>query len=387
MHSRFSFLLAFLFGALLAGCGDAGNADGVETEAVGHAQYIYPDHAKRFRWRTADGGLTCLEILAEDAGIMATVYRDSGDMMSDPLRSDEAVVLGERGKGLATMSSTHVALMEPWDPQLDAWSGGGYLKYIRSTAAQAHIQSGRVLDFGGNPEWNHEAILASDFRAFCTYPFGNPLEGVEWAQAFPVVPVVEYEEPSPLGRAEWMRALAWMMGDVEADSAHRCFSAIAQRYQSIQQAAAHVCDPLVVLTGSVEQGAWTAPNGNSFVARLIEDAGGQYAFAEEGGRGNVELSLEALYAMRAEVDALGLVLYDPDTTGFSLTSWKEGSPHHAQIVPHSQVVFAANTMTCDYFGWWVAHPDVLLANLRDVLYGDAPADALDGRFCFERLRP
>lgn len=385
MQLRVTFLLVFVISSLLLGCTGSKEGD-VDGNPSGHGvNYEYPNFAKRFRWRSWQESRTCLEILAMDSTVMATIYRDSVDFMADEIKADAVVVLNGQGTGLATMSSTHVALMEPWDAELNSWSGGGYLKYIRSEAAQSRIRAGAVLDFGGNPEWNHEAILAANFKAFCTYPFGNPLQGVEWSKGFAVVPVVEYEEPTPLGRAEWMRALAWLVGDDQSDSARSAFAVIADRYQRIQRAAPLVEDPLVVLTGSVEQGAWTAPNGNSFVAQLIEDAGGQYVFSGAQDAGNVELSLEALYALRDEVDALGLVLYEHDTAGLSVSSWVQSSPHHAQIVPKSQRVFAANTMTCDYFGWWVAHPDALLANVRNVLYADANAE--DVPICFEQLRP
>ena len=385
MQFRLSLLLVFAIGSLLFACSGSGEADRKHHVHSEGMEYEQPEHAQRFRWRSWRESRGCLEILNADSTIMATVYRDSSDYLADALKPEAAVVLDGTGTGLATMSSTHVALMEPWDSELGNWSGGGYLKYIRSEAAQRHFRAGNVLDFGGNPEWNHEAILAANFKAFCTYPFGNPLQGVEWAKGFAVVPVVEYEEPTPLGRAEWMRALAWLVGDAQADSADLVFAAIADRYQDIQRTAPLVEDPLVVLTGSVEQGAWTAPNGNSFVAQLIEDAGGQYIFSDAQMSGNVELSLESLYVLREEVDVLGLVLYEHDTAGFSVSSWMTSSPHHEQIVPRSRRVFAANTMTCDYFGWWVAHPDALLANVRQVLYPDSTKQ--DIPMCFEPLRP
>ena len=53
---------------------------------------------------------------------------------------------------------------------------------------------------------------------------------------------------------------------------------------------------------------------------------------------NVELSLEALYAMRGEVDALGLVVYEPDTANLTLSNWMQSNPHHAQILPTSSRV-------------------------------------------------
>ena len=90
---------------------------------------------------------------------------------------------------------------------------------------------------------------------------------------------------------------------------------------------------------------------------------------------------------RGEVDALGLVVYEPDTANFTLSNWVQSNPHHAQILPASGRVFAANTMTCDYFGWWVANPDALLRNLRQVLYGEGDAPQSTSSPCFNWFAP
>ena len=350
------------------------------------AVYEWPDHAERFRWRTLNEG-NCLEVLAANDEILATVYRDSAALLCDAYGVDDPVVLAEHEAGLATLSTTHVSLMEPWDSMLVHWKGGGSLDYVRSSAATDRIARNEVLDFGGNPEWNHEAILMASFRAFCIYPFGNPLEGVTWANDLPVVPILEYDEPSPLGRAEWMKALAWLVSDSALDEANRVFDGVAARYVHARAQGLPREDSLVVLTGSVEQGLWSAPNSRSFVAQLLRDAGARYALSGEMRQGNVELSLEALYAMRGEVDALGLVLYEPDTANLTLARWIESNPHHAQILPSSGQVFAANAVTCDYFGWWVAHPDAMLRNLRHVLYGEGDGATGDQSPCFKWLAP
>lgn len=350
------------------------------------ADYVLPEYAERFRWRRC-GEEQCMEILRPGGEVLTTVYRDSAVYRSDVALAGEAVVLASGTSGLATLSSTHVALMEPWDTGLQHWKGGGFLEYIRSNAALDRMADGEVYNFGGNPEWNHEAILMAKVRAFCIYPFGNPLQGVEWASALPVVPLVEYEERLPLGRAEWTVALAWLVGDSSVHLAQSAFEVMAARYEQIKTAGRVQRDSLVVLTGSVEQGAWSAPHGGSLVAHLLEDAGAKYAFAGSEGPGNVELSLEQLYALRDQVDALGLVLYEPDTLNFTIASWLEGNPHHDGVIPTSGKVFAANTKTCDYFGWWVAHPDALLANVRSILYGASVAEGDLVHPCFEWLNP
>ena len=49
------------------------------------AVYEWPDHAERFRWRTLNEG-NCLEVLAANDEILATVYRDSAALMGDAAR-------------------------------------------------------------------------------------------------------------------------------------------------------------------------------------------------------------------------------------------------------------------------------------------------------------
>ena len=350
------------------------------------SKYELPDYARRFRWRALDVG-NCMEVITANREVLATVYRDSIDFLNDAAPGQQPVILGATQTGLATLSSTHVALMEPWDSTLVHWKGGGYLDYVRSDAAIRRIAGSEVLDFGGNPEWNHEAILVSGFRAFCIYPFGNPLDGVTWAEDLPVVPILEYDEPSPLGRAEWMKALAWMVGDSALQNAKRAFAGVSERYEHALGMGLPQADSLVVLTGSVEQGVWSAPNARSFVAQLLRDAGARYALADEASDGNVELSLESLYSMSGEVDALGLVVYEPDTANFTLSKWVQSNPHHPQILPTSGRVFAANAMTCDYFGWWVANPDAMLRNLRQVLYGEGDEAQGTPSPCFKWLAP
>ena len=86
------------------------------------AVYEWPDHAERFRWRILNE-VNCLEVLRRMMKSLATVYRDSAALMGDAYGVDGPVVLAEHQAGLATLSTTHVSLMEPWDSMLVHWKG------------------------------------------------------------------------------------------------------------------------------------------------------------------------------------------------------------------------------------------------------------------------
>ena len=82
--------------------------------------------------------------------------------------------------------------------------------------------------------------------------------------------MTEYLEPHPLGRAEWMVPLAWIVGDSAAGA--EAFDAVETRYEKWLMRP--VKTGKRVFTGSVADGVWHAPGQGSFVAQWIKDAGG-----------------------------------------------------------------------------------------------------------------
>jgi iron complex transport system substrate-binding protein len=231
------------------------------------------------------------------------------------------------------------------------------------------MRDGETVEFGGNPEWNHEAMIASSFRAFCIYPYGNPLQGEEWAESLPVVPILEYAERTSLGRAEWMKVFAWMVDDQALERANEAFDEITERYQQIQQEPLPTSDSLRVFTGSVDQGKWTAPSGTSFIAHILKDAGARYVFADQKSPENINVSLEKIIELSGRADAWGVVMFQSNTDAITRADLVAQNPQNSFLIPASGRVFVANTAECDYFGWWVAHPDALLRNLRELFYG------------------
>ncbi len=109
----------------------------------------------------------------------------------------------------------------------------------------------------------------------------------------PVVLVSEYLENSPLGRAEWIRFIARLVG--REDRAEALFRQVARHYREIRARVADRRDRPLVLTGAPFQGTWYAGGGKSWLARLIVDAGGRYFAADLPGEGSVPLAAEAVF--------------------------------------------------------------------------------------------
>lgn len=271
------------------------------------------------------------------------------------------LVVGEDAQ-LATWSTTHVALLEAFGG-LDHWAGGTSLEYIQSPAARDFIAAGAVVDYGADAGAAMEQLHRHPPSAVTVFPFYDPFEGMVMPANLPVLPITEYLESHPLGRAEWMRAFGWLTGrEAEADAA---FDAVERRYLALRDGAQN--RRWRVFTGSLDGDAFWAPSGTSFIAQLLADAGVDYAFADDEREGSVPVDFEHLMQLNAEVDTWGLVWHDPD----SLT-WAEvaaAHPIYAELRPNHGAIFAANTRTCDYFGQMVAAPDFLLRDLVNLFHG------------------
>jgi len=341
-------------------------------------------HAEGFQWRLwedAQHARVCLEIRNPgDSTLLSTVYRDSATWASDMNRGETAVILGAPERGLATLSTTHLALISVWDSACTHWSGGAYVEFIRWEPALEKLAQSEAQDIGGEPEVDREKLLALKPSALTIYPFGDPLEGVNVRREIPVVPILEYLESHPLGRAEWMRAMGWLMGDSSARRADLKFLEVSNSYERLRLELTQKPMKPRVFTGSVQQGTWHAPGSKSFIARLLADAGLDYIIDADSDRDNVEVPLEEMIVLSQTADAWGLVLHHPEA--LTRTSFLKADERHAMLLPPTRQVFVANTSQCDYFGWWVARPDAMLENLV-ALFDDSRPWSHEVEPCFE----
>lgn len=297
--------------------------------------------------------------------VWAVVFRDSADLQ--PLGDAPHVVIGDAAAhGLATLSTTHVALMSAWNPNLSHWAGGAYVDYLQDDQALQRLAAGLAQDFSGQPELDRERLLAAQPAALTIYPFGDPLAGSSIADRIPVLPLGEYLEPHPLGRAEWMVLLGWACG--EWSEARAVFDQIVERYVSVRDSVAGVAIAPKVFAGSVRNGVWHAPGGESLVAQFLHDAGANYMFNARDGHENVEVPLEEMLAMASQSDAWGVVWHEP--AGLDWSAVIDADARYADLVPNTGKIFGANTAECDYFGSWVARPDDMLRNLANLFHPD-----------------
>lgn len=263
---------------------------------------------------------------------------------------------------VALGSTTHVPYINALG-RGEAITACAHMDQVRDTAFQTCVRSGSVKEIATGDGLDREALLALKPEALFGYPFGqgetHALEGL----GIPTIEVSEYLEEHPLGRAEWLRFFGVLFG--EEHKADSLFAGIRERYEALRVDSA-MTDRPTVLFGSVWEGQWWVPPGNSYMARLIEDAGGRYVFADRKGEGNIAIDMETMITVGREADYWGMIAQvdtTPSVQDFTngdqrLMSFTSVRDHH---------LFLGNTVSEDLFGQALLEPDVVLMSLRQAV--------------------
>ncbi len=174
------------------------------------------------------------------------------------------------------MSTTHLAFLDVLD-ETGAVVGISGKQYVSNEKIRQEMSEGNVVDVGYGQNLNYELIVARQPELVMVYGIGSEVTGyVRKLEelGIPVVMVAEYLEESPLGKAEWIKFIGALFD--KKSQAEKYFSEIEQQYRKLKKLAAGQTNHPKVLVGSPYKDSWWVPGANSYMANLIEDAGGDY---------------------------------------------------------------------------------------------------------------
>ncbi|QQR86383.1 MAG: ABC transporter substrate-binding protein [Flavobacteriales bacterium] len=263
---------------------------------------------------------------------------------------------------IATLSTTHLPYMSTLGCA-DRVVAAAHLEQVRDVATRERHALGQVMEIGTADGVDREALITVAPDVLLGYPFGR--SGSDTAVAgVPLLMIAEYLEPHPLGRAEWLKFFGVLVG--KTDLADSLYAGIADRYERAKATVGNSPRPKV-LFGSQWNGQWWVPPGNSYMAQLIKDAGGDYIFSDRRGKENNAVDMETMLVRAHDVDRWGMIADLPhfpnahDFTG--------GDARLAQLrVVRMNELFLGNTASKDLFGQALVEPDVVLMELTEIMH-------------------
>jgi iron complex transport system substrate-binding protein len=242
--------------------------------------------------------------------------------------------------------------------------------------AEARIEAGKVVEFAkAGRAIDVERVVAAKPSLLMTGGISNAAIGVIRNAGVPVVANTEWLEPTALGRAEWLKYMALFLN--EEGKAQKLYGAMKDRYRSLATRAIGLpaAERPLVMTGRSTRGTFVIAGGQSYVATLIKDAGGRYAWADNTSVGSASVDLEAQIQRAANAD-----VWINGGGWESLAAMLEDEPRYAAFKAYRQGqvwVYERRQTPAggnDYWSRSVTHPDLVLADLVKIFHSRLTPD-------------
>ena len=360
-----SFLSLCLLIVLLAAC------NGKKTASISDFsnQLYTPEYASGFSIKGADG--------YESSIITVTNPWQGADSITTQLfiaRGGESAPEGFTGQVLegdasriVAMSSTHIAMLDAVG-EAGRVVGVSGIDYISNPVISANRDS--IGDVGYEGNINYELLISLDPDLVLLYGVNgaSSMEGKLNELGIPFMYVGDYLEESPLGKAEWMVALSEVVG--KRTEGEQVFGGIPVRYNDLKKRVADtVLDAPSVMLNTPYGDSWFMPSTESYVARLVKDAGGDYIYKKNTGNASLPVDLEEAYKLTSEADmwlnvGMANTLDELKTScpKFSDTRcFRNGSVWNNNLKTN---VAGGN----DYYESAVVNPDILLRDLVKIFH-------------------
>ena len=283
----------------------------------------------------------------------------------------EGTVIEVPVSNIIAMSTTYLPTLEDLG-LIDRLIGLDSYMWTTNTAVRARIAVGDIAEIGFGAAVNVELTLDLDPALVMTYGTGLAdldTHPVLLEAGIPVALNGDFVEQNPLGRAEWMKFIA-LFFNREADAAAQ-FDVIAAEYQAVAELTETLAERPSVLLGSVYNGTWYVAGGESYMAKMLVDAGAAYLWSGEGDVGALPLDFEAVYAVAAEVD----IWLNPDNSfWFSVEDVLESDPRYGDFAPLKRGQLFNNNAKVNenggnaYYEEGAAHPERVLRDLVKILH-------------------
>lgn len=268
---------------------------------------------------------------------------------------------------IASLSSTSIGMLKILG-QTSRVSASAYPHMICDRELYNRYQQGKITDLGETRNLNAEIIIGHRPDLVVKYIYGtvDAADSRICDAGIPVAYNLEFMEPHPLGRAEWLKFLAAFTGqDAFADSV---FQHIREEYLHWSSEASLSDHRPTVMDGASYKGVWYAAGGNSFPARLYKDAGAAYFWQNDTSRGTLTLSIESVIEAQQNAD-----FWITTRASAKEEMLHADSRYHVFESFRNNNVFHFNKRMnpnggSDYFELGVVRPDILLKDLISVFH-------------------
>ena len=201
------------------------------------------------------------------------------------------------------LSTTHIAFIDALK-RINTINGISGHKFVYNHLVREALEANKIVDVGYDNSLNYELLAKINPDLVTTYGIGSQVASYNQRMnelGIKTIIIAEYLENHPLGKLEWIKLVAAFY-DMD-DFAANYFDNIEKQYLELVTISRKSDYKPTVLFGLPWKEVWYVPGGNSYLAKLVEDAGGNYIWKNNKSRESLTYNFESIFskASKAEV--------------------------------------------------------------------------------------
>lgn len=193
-------------------------------------------------------------------------------------------------------SHTHIACLQLLDLR-ETLVGLTEAAYLPDKPFLEKLKQNQIHEVGKDGVWQNELLFAIKPDLVMLSGMGDDSKMTLPAHTRKVVNM-DWQESHPLGRLEWLYFVS-LFFEREHIAKKFCEAKIKLYEAKVQK---NKTTKKKIIFDVPYKGTWYMPAGNSYMATLLRDAGGEYAWAHTTGTASLPLDFEAVYAEAQKAD-------------------------------------------------------------------------------------
>lgn len=198
-------------------------------------------------------------------------------------------------------STTHIPSLEMLSVE-NSLVGFPGTDYISSEKVRKLVDTKKTTDVGQSQSLNFERIITLAPNVIVAHGVDNNNPALDNLQksGLKVLLNGDWNEQTALGKAEWIKLFgALYCKEIEAE---KIFSNIENSYLETLALAKTATKKPTVFAGAIYENHWYLPQGESWGAALIAQAGGNYLWSDTKGTGSLSLNFESVLDKAKDAD-------------------------------------------------------------------------------------
>ncbi|MBR0324125.1 MAG: ABC transporter substrate-binding protein [Bacteroidales bacterium] len=281
------------------------------------------------------------------------------DTVSIPNDLTDKTIIRTPVNSVVAFSSTQWSVFQKLD-EIDKVKGILESNYTANKEILRLVAEGKIIDAGMSTNVNTEKIihLQPDVILVTPYPTVDYSHLKELSGAT-LVSFPDYLESHPLGRAEWMKVVGLLCG--KEDVTNKWFEDVVRRYESLSHKCSVIEEKPTVFSDLPFENQWYVPGGNSYIAKIFSDAGGDYIWKDNESTGSLHIDAESVLLKAQNADFWRVI--NSSDVPFTYERLKKEN----ELYPLFKAFKEKQLLVCDvresgYFEKSQYEPDVLLAD-------------------------